>query len=183
MPCQNFTQHSATGGIDVYHSFEVGGVDHKLWLSASRQGYRLHLHDQVTAPVAFTHHSNSSGILTIAGESEPVRFAIEDDLIHLHIRGETRVLRYNDPLQILAFENGETRPLVARAPMPGVVVATTVSPGQSVSAGMALMMIESMKLETIIRSPQDGIIDRIHVKEGEHFERDAVLVTLSKEGR
>nr|WP_233287067.1 biotin/lipoyl-containing protein [Bradyrhizobium oropedii] len=67
--------------------------------------------------------------------------------------------------------------------MPGVVVATTVSPGQSVSAGMALMTIESMKLETIIRSPQDGIVDRVHVKEGESFEHDAVLVTLSKEGR
>ncbi|QOZ36239.1 hypothetical protein XH92_35000 [Bradyrhizobium sp. CCBAU 53421] len=67
--------------------------------------------------------------------------------------------------------------------MPGVVVATTVSPGQSVSAGMALMMIESMKLETIIHSPQDGIVDRIHVKEGESFEHDAVLVTLSEEGR
>ncbi|RXG89124.1 acetyl-CoA carboxylase biotin carboxyl carrier protein subunit [Bradyrhizobium zhanjiangense] len=67
--------------------------------------------------------------------------------------------------------------------MPGFVVAITVSSGQSVSAGMALMLIESMKLETIIRSPQDGIVHRIHVKEGESFEHDAVLVTLSKEGR
>ncbi|MEY9297947.1 biotin carboxyl carrier protein [Bradyrhizobium elkanii] len=45
------------------------------------------------------------------------------------------------------------------------------------------MMIESMKLQTIIRSPQDGIVDRIHVKEGESFEHDAELVTLSEEGR
>ncbi|WP_375784734.1 acetyl-CoA carboxylase biotin carboxyl carrier protein subunit [Bradyrhizobium sp. Pha-3] len=167
----------------MYHSFEVDGVDHRLWLSASQQGYRLHLCDQVIAPVAFTRHSDSSGILTIAGESEPVRFAIEGELIHLHIRGRTRVLRYNDPLRTLVSGNDEARPRVARAPMPGVVVATTVSPGQQVSAGMALMMIESMKLETIIRSPQDGIVDRIHVKEGESFERDAVLVTLCKEGR
>nr|WP_249788103.1 acetyl-CoA carboxylase biotin carboxyl carrier protein subunit [Bradyrhizobium sp. NBAIM01] len=65
--------------------------------------------------------------------------------------------------------------------MPGFVVAITASPGQSVSAGMALMLIESMKLETVIRSPQDGIVDRIHVKEGDSFEHEAVLVTLSKE--
>ncbi|MGY4407952.1 MULTISPECIES: acetyl-CoA carboxylase biotin carboxyl carrier protein subunit [Bradyrhizobium] len=167
----------------MYHSFELDRVDHRLWLSTGQQGYRLHLRDQVIAPVAFTHHSESSGILTIAGESEPVRFAIEGDLIHLHIRGRTRVLRYNDPLRTLAPANDEIRPLTARAPMPGVVVATTVSPGQSVSAGMALMMIESMKLETIIRSPRDGIVDRIHVEQGESFEHDAVLVTLSKEGR
>lgn len=167
----------------MHHSFEVDGVDHELWLSSSQQGYRLHLRDQVITPVAFTHRSDSSGILTIAGESEPVRFAIEGELIHLHIRGRTRILRYNDPLRACASGNNETHALVARAPMPGFVVAITVSPGQSVSAGMALMMIESMKLETIIRSPQDGIVDRIHVKEGESFEHDAVLVTLSKEGR
>jgi acetyl/propionyl-CoA carboxylase alpha subunit len=173
----------AAGEIDVYHSFEVDRVDHRLWLSTSQQGYRLHLRDQVIAPVAFTHHGESSGILTIAGESEPVRFAIDGDLIHLHIRGRSRIVRYNDPLRALTSANDETRLLIARAPMPGVVVATTVSPGQSVSAGMALMMIESMKLQTIIRSPQDGIVDRIHVKEGESFEHDAELVTLSEEGR
>ncbi|UWU75635.1 hypothetical protein N2603_37455 [Bradyrhizobium huanghuaihaiense] len=167
----------------MHHSFEVDGVDHELWLSPSQQGYRLHLRDQVIAPVALTHCNESSGILTIAGQSEPVRFAIEGDLIHLHIRGRTRILRYNDPLRACASKNSETHALVARAPMPGFVVAVTVSSGQLVSAGMALMRIESMKLETIIRSPQGGIVDRIHVKEGESFEHDAVLVTLSKEGR
>ncbi|MGF6312718.1 acetyl/propionyl-CoA carboxylase alpha subunit [Bradyrhizobium sp. i1.8.4] len=166
----------------MYHSFEVDGVDHKLWLSASQQGYRLHLRDQVIAPVVFTQRSDSSGILTIAGESEPVRFAIDGEFIHLHIRGRTRILRYSDPLRTCASGNSETRPLVARAPMPGLVVAIAVSPGESVSAGMALMMIESMKLETIIRSPRDGIVERIHVKEGESFEHDAVLVTLFNEG-
>ncbi|UQR61269.1 hypothetical protein LRP30_30560 [Bradyrhizobium sp. C-145] len=167
----------------MYHSFEVDGVDHELWLSCSQQGYRLHLRDQVIAPVALTHRGDSSGILTIAGENESVRFAIDGELIHLHIRGRTRILRYNDPLRACSSGNDETHALVARAPMPGFVVAIKVSPGQSVSAGMALMMIESMKLETIIRSPHDGIVDRIHVKEGESFEHDAVLVTLSKEGR
>ena len=72
---------------------------------------------------------------------------------------------------------------MTRAPMPGVVVTIAVLPGQPVSAGAALMMTESMKLETIIRSSQDGVVDGIHFKEGESFERDAVLITLSKEGR
>ncbi|WP_164940199.1 acetyl-CoA carboxylase biotin carboxyl carrier protein subunit [Bradyrhizobium zhanjiangense] len=167
----------------MYHSFEVDGVYHELWLSPNQQDYRLHLRDHVITPVAFTHCNDSSGILTIAGQSEPVRFAIDGELIHLHIRGRTRILRYNDPLRACASGNSATHALVARAPMPGFVVAITVSSGQSVSAGMALMLIESMKLETIIRSPQDGIVHRIHVKEGESFEHDAVLVTLSKEGR
>ncbi|MFB9263087.1 biotin/lipoyl-containing protein [Bradyrhizobium erythrophlei] len=167
----------------MHHSFEVDGVDYQLWLSPGQHGYSLHLRDQVIAPVAFAHHSDSYGLLTIAGETEPVRFVIDGDVIHLNIRGRTRILRYRDPLRPLASADHESSPLVARAPMPGVVVTTTVSPGQTISAGTALMLIESMKLETIIRSPQDGVVDRIHFKEGESFERGAVLVTLSKEGR
>jgi biotin carboxyl carrier protein len=39
-----------------------------------------------------------------------------------------------------------------------------------------------MKLETAIRASQDGAVEKIHVREGESFDRDAVLVTLSQEG-
>ncbi|WP_043162354.1 biotin/lipoyl-containing protein [Bradyrhizobium sp. Ai1a-2] len=165
------------------HSFEVDGADYEVWLSPCKRGYRLRLRDKVIAPVAFSRQADGRGVLTIAGESEPVRFAIEGETIHVHIGGRTRILHYRDPLRALASSNQEARHLVARAPMPGVVVTTRVSPGQPVSAGMALMMIESMKLETVIRSPEDGVVDRIHFKEGESFERDAVLITLSEEGR
>jgi biotin carboxyl carrier protein len=43
-------------------------------------------------------------------------------------------------------------------------------------------VIESMKLETAIRAAQDGIVEKIHVRAGESFDRDAALVTLSREG-
>lgn len=38
---------------------------------------------------------------------------------------------------------------MTRAPMPGVVVTIAVSPSQPLSAGAALMMIESMKLKLL----------------------------------
>ncbi|WOH63820.1 acetyl-CoA carboxylase biotin carboxyl carrier protein subunit [Bradyrhizobium sp. BWA-3-5] len=166
----------------MYHSFEVDGVDFQLWLSPCEQGYRLHLHDKVIAPIAFTHHADGCGVLTIAGDCEPVRYAIDGEMLHVYIRGSTHILRYCDPLRTLASTNHEAGQLAARAPMPGVVVTTKVSPGQTVSAGLALMTIESMKLETIIRSPRDGVVQLIHFKEGDSFERDAVLVTLCEEG-
>ncbi|MCA6115093.1 hypothetical protein J6524_09260 [Bradyrhizobium sp. WSM 1738] len=165
------------------HSFEVDGVAYQLSLSRCQQGYRLRLSNEVIAPIAFSQQSQGRGVLTIAGESEPVRFAIDGDVIHVHIRGRTRILHYRDPLRTLACANNKLHHLIARAPMPGLVVTTSVSPGQAVSAGTPLMKIESMKLETIIRSPRDGVIDRIHFNEGESFEQDAVLVTLSEEGR
>lgn len=163
------------------HCFEVDGVEYQLWLSRCREDYRLCLHDRVIAPVAFSHRGDGCGVVMIAGESQPVRFAIDGDTVHVHINGGTRSLHYRDPLRTLARSKQETSQAVARAPMPGVVIVTRVSPGQAVSVGTPLMTIESMKLETVIRSPQDGIVDRIHFKQGESFEQDAVLVTLLEE--
>lgn len=160
------------------HTFELDGTDHQLWLSRSGQGYRLHLQDQVIAPVTFSQQTDGHGLLTIAGQSDAVRFAVDGDSIHLHIRGRTCTLRYLDPLRTLAHTGAGMDHLVARAPMPGVVVTIKTSAGDAVAAGTPLMVIESMKLETVIRSPLDGVVEKIHVKEGDSFEREAVLVTL-----
>ncbi|MCG5486788.1 MAG: acetyl-CoA carboxylase biotin carboxyl carrier protein subunit [Sinorhizobium meliloti] len=164
------------------HVFEIEGVDYQLWLSRWQQGYRRHFGDEVIASLDFFHQGDGCGLLTIGGASEPVRFAIDGDTIHLHIRGRTRILRYRDPLSAHALVNKDAGLLVARAPMPGVVVKTSVLPGDQISAGTALMVIESMKLESVIRSPQDGVVDRIHFKEGESFDHGAVLVTITEEG-
>ena len=165
------------------HAFQIDGEDHQLWLSPGIGGYRLHLHDDLIGPIAFSERGAGRGVLTIAGETTPVRFAIDGETIYLRIRGQTLALRYLDPLRTLASASNDAGHLVARAPMPGVVVATRVAPGETVAAGAALMVIESMKLETVIRSPKDGVVDQVHFKEGDSFDRDAVLVTLSEEGQ
>lgn len=136
----------------------------------------------VLASLRFSRQSERRGTLTIAGEREPVRFVIDGETIHLHMRGLARSLRYRDPMRAFASASREANHLMARAPIPGIVLTIAVSPGQSVSAGTALMTIESMKLETTIRAPKDGVVSRIHFKEGESFERDAVLVSLLEEG-
>ncbi|PST20779.1 acetyl-CoA carboxylase biotin carboxyl carrier protein subunit [Mesorhizobium plurifarium] len=164
------------------HVFELEGVDYQLWLSRWQQGYRLHFGDEVLASLDLSLHGDGCGLLTIAGASEPVRFAIDGDTIHLHIRGTTRILRYRDPLSAHGLVNKDAGHLVARAPMPGVVVKTCVLPGDQISAGSELMVIESMKLESVIRSPQDGVVDRIHFNEGESFEHGAALITITEEG-
>jgi len=41
--------------------------------------------------------------------------------------------------------------------------------------------MESMKLETTIAAPREGIVQAVHVALGQTFERDAPLVTLKTE--
>lgn len=52
------------------------------------------------------------------------------------------------------------------APMPCKILRVEVASGDSVKKDDALVVIESMKMETTIRSPQDGIISRLVHQEG-----------------
>jgi len=52
------------------------------------------------------------------------------------------------------------------APLPGVIKSVSVRPGQQVSSGDQLLVIEAMKMDNIIRASRDGTIETIHVAEG-----------------
>jgi len=164
----------------MFHKFDFGGVTHELWLAPTAIGYDLHILDAWNGPIALADEGSGRGRLTVAGISEAVVFAVDGDVIHIHMRGRTRSLRYVDPLRALASADANDGHNVARAPMPGTVVALRVAPGDTVTAGTVLMVIESMKLETQIRASQDGVVERLHVKDGDSFDRDAILVTLSQ---
>ena len=67
---------------------------------------------------------------------------------------------------------------VIRSPMPGRVVAVTVRPGDAVSSGQEVAVVEAMKMEQSIRSPADGVIKAIHVQPLEQVTGDQPLVEL-----
>lgn len=52
------------------------------------------------------------------------------------------------------------------APMPCKILRVEVEKGQRVSKDQVLVVIESMKMETSIRSPQDGVVERIVHQQG-----------------
>ena len=64
------------------------------------------------------------------------------------------------------------------SPMPGKVFKLVAKPGDSVSEGQVIMILEAMKMENEIVAPQAGTVDAILVKEGDLVETDTVLATL-----
>ncbi|KAG5918497.1 hypothetical protein E4U42_006835 [Claviceps africana] len=67
------------------------------------------------------------------------------------------------------------------APMPCKILKNEVAEGQEVKKGSPLVVIESMKMETVIRSPQDGVVKRLAHKEGDICKAGTILV-LFEEG-
>lgn len=65
-----------------------------------------------------------------------------------------------------------------KAPMPGVVVAVSKSVGEAVARGETLITIESMKLQTTLPAPRDGVIAEILRGQGDVFDKDEVILRL-----
>ncbi|KAI1634734.1 carbamoyl-phosphate synthase subunit L [Biscogniauxia mediterranea] len=68
------------------------------------------------------------------------------------------------------------------APMPCKILRNEVREGDKVAKGDPLVVIESMKMETVIRSPQDGVVKRLAHKEGDKCKAGTVLVVFEEEG-
>ena len=71
----------------------------------------------------------------------------------------------------------EELPTELRAPMPGVIIEINIPPGAQVARGDQLFVLEAMKMKNPIRSPRDGIVDKIHVKEGQTVNFDDLLLS------
>ena len=63
-----------------------------------------------------------------------------------------------------------------RCPMPGLVSAILVEPGQSVRGGTPLAIVEAMKMENVLRAEREVTVKRIVAKPGEILAVDAVIM-------
>jgi biotin carboxyl carrier protein len=63
-----------------------------------------------------------------------------------------------------------------KAPMPGLVLNILVEDGQEIKKGDALIVLEAMKMENILKSPTDGKVKKVAVKKGVAVEKGQILI-------
>ncbi|GLZ79683.1 fused acetyl/propionyl-CoA carboxylase subuit alpha/methylmalonyl-CoA decarboxylase subunit alpha [Actinorhabdospora filicis] len=71
---------------------------------------------------------------------------------------------------------------VLRSPMPALVVATPLEAGAEVEAGAPVLVLESMKMETVLRAPFKARLKEIAVSVGSQVETGAPLLRLEPIG-
>lgn len=65
-----------------------------------------------------------------------------------------------------------------QSPLPGLVLRIYKSPGEKISAGESILVLESMKMETPINSAVGGVVGSIDVKQGDQIESGQLLATV-----
>jgi 3-methylcrotonyl-CoA carboxylase alpha subunit len=65
-----------------------------------------------------------------------------------------------------------------RAPMPSVVVDVKVNVGDIVKKGQAIVVLESMKTETVLRADADGVVKTIACAKGDMVEEGTELAMI-----
>ena len=102
--------------------------------------------------------------VSIDGLQQNFRIAEANDQLFLQCSDSTKVVtrlaRY--PRTLVASEHES-----AFAPMPGQVLKILVEVGQHVSTGDALVILEAMKMEQTLRASADGVVEAVHVKQGD----------------
>jgi biotin carboxyl carrier protein len=107
--------------------------------------------------------------LLIDGRSHVVRVSPAPDGLEVEVRGAVIPVEVKHPLEKLlqatsggrAASRGET----LLAPMPGVVVAVHVKPGDPVKAGQAVIVVEAMKMQNELTVSHDGVVSEVLVTE------------------
>lgn len=160
------------------NGFKIGEKEYDVALSRAAEGYLLHMGDD-NIPFNLVKGETGDWVLQTAQGVEHVVLASHGDDVYVHLNGETHHLRYDHPLQRLAeLAEGSAEDTV-RATMPGSLVSLAVETGQKIAKGETLLVMESMKMETTVVAPRDGVVEEVHVAAGETFDKDALLVTLA----
>ncbi|WP_203336745.1 ATP-binding protein [Nocardioides limicola] len=189
-------------GIEAYQDEERVEIARLL---ESAHGGRPQVQHRVGRPVEFKLRGTSYQVTVL--QIGPSRFRVRigaGDLVHevvaqLERRGEFHArLRVGDreyrmvtathgPVHLVEV-NGVAHRVsrdeggVLRSPAPALVVASPVAVGDVVPAGAPVLVLESMKMETVLRAPFEARVQELMVMTGSQVETGAPLVRLEPIG-
>ena len=120
----------------------------------------------------------------------PVEVTVEGETYYVEVEGlppppPPRPRRGRPPSRQLTappLQSRATSPTlsdkVLRSPMPGRVISILVRPGDPVSTGQEMCVVEAMKMEQSIRASIDGVVKAVHVQPMDSVSANDPLIEL-----
>jgi 3-methylcrotonyl-CoA carboxylase alpha subunit len=115
--------------------------------------------------------------LRLGGMETEARVLRDGSRLTIALEQTVRTLAIHDPLRAEFAADSERNSLTA--PMPGLIRAVHVAPGDRVEAGAALVVLEAMKMEYTIRAAADGVVARVNVAVGDQVSEGSELLGMA----
>ena len=163
---------------------ELGGQTMTVAVIEGEDGLYVRLGDGPEQPVDITIQRDDGELgLLVGGQVICGLVARREDGLTLVLEGQSIDARVLDERAVrLASAAAAGRPhtseLSVRAPMPGLVVAVPVEPGQAVARGTTLVVLSAMKMQNELTAPADGTVKEVLVSAGQTVDQQQVLIRL-----
>lgn len=101
----------------------------------------------------------------------------------LAVNGNKYQLKIEDAYDLLVKKmglsaGGQQKIKNVKAPMPGLILDILIEPGQTISKGDQLLILEAMKMENVLKAEGEGVVKAIEAKKGAAVEKGQLLIEM-----
>lgn len=143
----------------------------------------LSVQAQLSSNLAVSSTLDGNLLRTTVVPQQPHSALKSGERLHVFHQGQKTTLTVPTPSWLLALEveEADTGKTSIKAPMPSLVVDVRVKVGDHVDKGQAIVVLESMKTETVLRANASGIVKTVACRKGEMVGEGHELVLVEGE--
>ncbi len=163
---------------------EIDGVPGRLEVHRDGQLHRFRFGDGPERQAQIAEVEPGVFSVLLEGQSYEARTERRDEdgneSASITVRGRRFHIAVNDPrrwTESSAAAHGHDRETIL-ASMPGKIVRILVQPGETVTAGQGVIVIEAMKMQNEMKARRAGRVTAVPVREGETVAAGAILATI-----
>ena len=156
-------EHQVEFADASHRSGKLNGMDFSWDVIGLKEGSFHVLHENRSYTIEVLKRDEAAKTFTIRVNANTYTLEVKD--------------KYDQLLHTLGMDNLAGKKVnEVKAPMPGLVLDVRVEEGTEVKKGDALVVLEAMKMENILKSPADGTIRKIAAVKGNAVEKNQILI-------
>jgi biotin carboxyl carrier protein len=170
--------------LTVRYWTQVEGEERHIEVDGDPGDFRARIGDRDVRVDLQIVEGRSSYSLLVDGRSHDVYVSENCEAVHVSVgphtyRVEVEDARVRAARQATGRDVGASGPETVASVMPGIVREVLVEPGQQVTKGQAMLILEAMKMQNEIRASRDAVVQDVHVASDTVVAKGDALVTLA----
>ncbi len=132
----------------------------------------------------FTIRGNEYEVQVISFEDNIAEVDVNGSVYHVELAKDVKTTKTPKLVRPKPVKTQETKPKPVaglskvEAPLPGNIIKINIKPGDTVTKGQTIMVMEAMKMENNILVEKDGTVSKVNVNEGDTVLQGDVLAEI-----